>query len=238
LYGLDDFGMGVIYLVRHAQAPRTAYGSPVERAAGENMALTALGCEQARRMGEALLARAGRVDYAISGQLPRQRRTLEIALSACSPDVSPEQDAGWDEYDIDALLGGGGRAARATGPALQTLVDAALGQWVTARHPTGALETYAEYQNRCTAAMENARALAGPGKTVLVVSSSGSITQVLARLLGLDGQHWIRLGRTMINASITKLIVGRSGVSVVSVNEHGHLESVKDASDGPPMTFR
>ena len=42
------------------------------------------------------------------------------------------------------------------------------------------------------------------------------------------------MARTMVNASISKLIVGRSGVSVVSFNEHGHLSD----RDGGIATFR
>jgi len=42
----------------------------------------------------------------------------------------------------------------------------------------------------------------------------------------------------MLNASITKLIVGRAGVSVVSVNEHAHLETATDIGQRPWMTFR
>lgn len=223
--------------MRHAQAPPAAYGSPGDQSA-TGAALTSLGCAQARRMGEALAARGARVDYAVSGALPRQRQTMNIALHAAGSEVRPDVDGRWDEYDIDAILGGGGRAATTAGRELQTLVDDALARWVAGDSTAPAAEAYAAYQDRCARALETASALAGPGKTVLVVTSSGSITQILTQLWGLDGVQWIRMGRTMINASITKLIVGRTGISVVSMNEHGHLEGVDEPEHGPSMTFR
>ena len=69
---------------------------------------------------------------------------------------------------------------------------------------------------------------------MLVVSSAGTITQWIAQLWGIPDETWPAMARTMVNASISKLIVGRSGVSVVSFNEHGHLSD----RDGGIATFR
>jgi hypothetical protein len=38
----------------------------------------------------------------------------------------------------------------------------------------------------------------------------------------------------MVNASITKVVTGRRGATLVSLNEHGHLEGV----DGIAVTYR
>jgi broad specificity phosphatase PhoE len=230
--------MGVIYLLRHAQAPAEAYGGPLAAAVVEE-GLSALGREQARRAGAALAARVDGFDLVISGDLARQRQTLSIAMESFVAGMGHRLDARWNEYDIDAVLGGGGRAVKTTGRALQTMLDEALVRWIAAdsmvRQP---LETYVEYQKRCTDAFESVRELAGPGKAALVVSSAGTIAQVVAQLWGPDDQNWIRMARTMLNASITKFIVGRAGVSVVSVNEHAHLETATDTGQRPWMTFR
>jgi broad specificity phosphatase PhoE len=224
--------------MRHAQAPAEAYGVPRNLAVAEE-GLTGLGREQARRAGAALAARTDGFDVVISGDLPRQRQTLSIAMESFVAGLAHCVDARWNEYDLDAVLGGGGRAATTTGRALQTVLDKALARWIAedpmVRQP---LETYAEYQKRCTQALESVRQLAGPGKAALVVSSSGTITQIVAQVWGLDGHNWIRMARTMLNGSVTKLIVGRAGVSVVSMNEHAHLETATDAGRRPWMTFR
>ena len=49
--------------------------------------------------------------------------------------------------------------------------------------------------------------------------------------------NWIRMSRTMINASLTKLIVGSTGVSVVSSNEHAHLATVDGTGGRRLMTL-
>jgi broad specificity phosphatase PhoE len=233
-----DVPMGVIYLLRHAQAPAEAYGGPPAAAVVEQ-GLSALGREQARRAGKALAARIDAFDFVISGDLARQRQTLSIAMESFVAGPGHRLDARWNEYDIDAVLGRDGRAITTTGRALQTMLDKALVRWIAAdsmvRQPP---ETYIEYQKRCTHALESVRQLAGPGKAALVVSSAGTITQIVAQLWGLDDQNWIRMARTMLNASITKLIVGRGGVSVLSTNEHAHLETTTDTGQRPWMTFR
>jgi broad specificity phosphatase PhoE len=230
--------MGVIYLLRHAQAPAAAYGHRID-AGPAVQELTALGTEQARRAGTALAARTDPPDYLVSGDMPRQRQTLTVSAQFCQVRATPVVDNRWNEYDVDAVLGGEGRAATMAGGQLQAFVDDALFEWVGGHSSCDdGLETYAGYQRRCRVALDAVCGLAGSGKTVLVVSSSGTITQVLAQLWGLDGPQWIRLARTMINASFTKLIVGRGGTSVVSVNEHAHVEDASPTGKRPWMTFR
>lgn len=225
--------MGVVYLVRHGQANPAAYGV-ASREAGVG-GLTEKGRAQSKSTGVWLAGRTGTVTAAVSGALARQRETLELILPALDVDTGPAGvrcDPGWDEYDMDAILGGGERAATGVGKDLQREIDAALIDWV-AGAPVPGGETYGEYRDRCAAAFESVQADAGSGRTVVVASSAGTICQVLATQLDLDGAGWIRLSRTMINASITKLIVGGRGASVVSINEHGHLEGSPDL-----MTFR
>jgi hypothetical protein len=35
---------------------------------------------------------------------------------------------------------------------------------------------------------------------------------------------WMRLNPVMINTSVTKVVVGSTGTTLVSVNDHSHLE--------------
>jgi hypothetical protein len=55
------------------------------------------------------------------------------------------------------------------------------------------------------------------------VSSAGTIAAVVADLLGLEPEAWAALNRVAVNASITTVVAGRRGRSLVSFNEHGHL---------------
>ncbi len=174
----------------------------------------------------------------MTGSLARQRETLALATRAQVDNLALSTvDPNWNEYDLEALVGHD-RAMNGSGRSLQAEVDAALLGWVSADRSSGTgIESFDAYRRRCAQALESACALAGPGRVVLVVSSSGTISQVLAQIMNLETETWIRLSRTMINGSISKLIVGSSGVSAVSWNEHAHLDT-RVARSHTLMTFR
>lgn len=223
--------MGAIYLVRHGQAPAHAYG--VGEAAADAPGLTDLGFEQARRSGGLLAGMVPSFDATISGTLPRQRATLQSAMEAFEQRPEHVIDADWDEYSVNDIVAGSVDAAlyedRA---AYQRLVDTALERWIDGESTSN--ESYADYAARTRAASQRAAELAGSGKNVLVVSSAGTITQLLAQLWQVPPQGWPALSRAYVNASVTKVISGRSGLSVVSVNEHAHLARLGDGL----MTYR
>ncbi|GAB22724.1 hypothetical protein GOPIP_031_03460 [Gordonia polyisoprenivorans NBRC 16320 = JCM 10675] len=234
--------MGVIYLVRHGQADPQAYGivgSQDSSASGEVGGLTPTGIVQAGLTGDLLAAQTARITTAICGDLPRQRDTLAGVLSRF--DDAPEAviDPRWNEYALPALVGEASAAEFADGRNYQKRLDDSLSAWIDrddtpdAAHD-GSGETYRAFRERVDAAGHDAAAHAGSGQTVLVVSSAGVIAQWIADLWDVPSQRWPAVARAMINASVTKLIVGRRGVSVVSFNEHTHL----DDRDGGVATFR
>lgn len=227
--------MGVIYLIRHGQARTDAYG-PIDDP-GSVGPLTELGRRQAQATGRSLATRLSSVDAAFSGDLLRHRETMELirdeAGFTAGVSVTPE----WNEYDLDSILGGGGIATTMAGRELQKMVDAGLENWVSPHGTQGEGELYDAFRSRCHRALATAEAAAGSGKTVLVVASAGSISQVCAHVLGLSAQSWVRFSRTMINTSISKLSVGRSGTSLLTFNEHSHLED-STRHESPLPTFR
>lgn len=89
--------MSTVTLFRHGQAGlRDDYDR-----------LSELGHEQARLLGEYVCQQRMRFDRVIVGGLRRQRETAEAVLAALDraglrPD-SVEQDAGWNEFDLDAV---------------------------------------------------------------------------------------------------------------------------------------
>ncbi|MGW5522074.1 histidine phosphatase family protein [Gordonia sp. NPDC003950] len=243
--------MGVIYLVRHGQADPKAYGvvgAESASASGEVGGLTEVGLVQARLTGALLAGRTAAFTAAVSGDLPRQRDTLAGVTSAFDSTPAPAVDPRWNEYEMPALVGEASAAEYADGRGYQQRLDASLAHWIDQTgHPDatsdgsggiavsdGSGETYAHFRARVDAAGRDAAALAGSGQTVLVVSSAGVISQWIADLWGVPPAKWPAVSRAMVNASVTKLIVGRRGVSVVSFNEHAHL----DDRDGGVATFR
>ncbi|MBD0860563.1 histidine phosphatase family protein [Gordonia sp. zg691] len=235
--------MGVIYLVRHGQANASAYG--VADAADDLTngpgGLTTTGSTQAALTGGFLAGQVDAFTDAVSGDLPRQSQTLSGVLGTFEERPHPRVDPGWNEYSLPALVGHASAEMYHDNRRYQEQLDKGLAAWIAAgEHDAapgldgGPAESYPQFKARVADAAARAAALAGSGQTVLVVSSAGTITQLIAQLWGVPDENWPAMARTMVNASITKLIVGRTGVSVVSFNEHGHLSD----RDGGVATVR
>lgn len=234
--------MGLITLVRHGQA---SFGTD------DYDRLSVLGQEQARTLGS-FLRRAGRTpDLVVVGGMRRQRETHEALAGAAGwQDVPVQQDPDWDEYDHEAIVagaeapapGGAGSAprqvtTRGDNAAFQHRLDAALALWARAGDEDDGRfghESWARFRSRTHDALTRAVAEAGPGRWVVVVSSAGPISLTCARLAmaSTDGDGavdeaamplWPALNRVLVNSSQSRVVVGRSGVTMLSFNEHQHL---------------
>lgn len=220
--------MGVILFIRHGQA---SFG------ADDYDVLSEQGHAQARHTGAVLAARGVAPARVIAGGLRRQRETAEGLLAGLDrTDVPITQDPRWNEYDQFGLLGLGPEVEEwpedlaQRNLIFQAALDQALAAWVGGAVADGG-EAHADFHGRATAALDELKAMKG---TSLVVSSGGVIALVAAHLMGVEPAHWPALNRTMVNASITKVITGRRGATLVSLNEHGHLEGI----DGVAVTYR
>ena len=235
--------MGVIHLVRHGQA---SFGT------GDYDRLSETGHLQARLAGEDMAARGLRPDVIIHGGLRRQRETAEGLIEGLATgwadgpgpsmrDCPVEVDARWAEYDADSVLG----AARVAGLtadhgtldsagssddaklAFQRQLDLALGHWA-------GLEAFVDYRSATDAAVSDAAARSGTGRTTIVVSSAGTISLAVAGLLadpdGVVGL-WTRLQRVTVNTGTARVVVGRGGMTCIAVNEHQHLERAAGPDD-------
>ncbi|EFV12062.1 histidine phosphatase family protein [Segniliparus rugosus] len=208
--------MGVIYLVRHGQA---SFG------AADYDQLSALGARQAQAVGEELRRRGAGSSVAWCGTMARQRGTAEAA------GFVPKSDARWDEYDFHDVLAGHGASggARSDPRAFQRSLDGALAGWVDAGESSPCAESWPAFAERTRGVLDELVAELGKGEDALVFTSGGVIGALAALALtwGAEpdwGRSFLPLHRVVCNAGITKLVVGRSGVSLVSFNEHGHFE--------------
>ncbi|MFW0788208.1 histidine phosphatase family protein [Gordonia sp. CPCC 205333] len=227
--------MGTIYLVRHGQAQANAYGIDTSTTNDAPIgSLTETGAAQAALTGRLLTDRVPEFTRAISGDLPRQTQTLAGVLGAFDAAPTPQVDPGWNEYELSSLMGSATAEEYQDGRSFQQHLDIALSRWVDGATPAAGGETYARFVERVAASAKAATDQAGSGETLLVVSSAGVITQWIAQLFSIPGQSWPALSRAMVNASVSKLIVGRTGVNLVSFNEHLHLSD----RDGGISTFR
>jgi broad specificity phosphatase PhoE len=204
--------VGVLLLVRHGQA---SFG------ADDYDVLSALGAEQGRRAGARLAAGADGVRRVVSGGLRRQQDTARALVEAAGIAVPVETDPRWDEYDADDVVTGLPPRTTPDNASFQLLLDDALLRWTGGEHDADYRESWPAFAARVRAGLEDA--LAGPGTTI-VVTSAGPIGVCSADLLALPSPGWTRIARVQVNAALTKVVSGRSGTSLVSVNDHAHLE--------------
>jgi broad specificity phosphatase PhoE len=206
----------VILLIRHGQA---SFGT------ANYDELSALGRRQSEIVGHELARRSPRNPIVMCGSLRRQRDTATIAVTAANLDVEPQVDTRWDEYDHGDLL----RhfpATEDTVPTssreLQVLLDDALLRWVE----EGADLGWGAFSGGARSALNELVALTGPGRDGVVFTSGGVIAAICASLLEGGAKSVVMLNRMAINAAITKVVAGPSGVSLSSFNEHAHLAQV------------
>jgi broad specificity phosphatase PhoE len=200
----------VVLLVRHGQA---SFG------ADDYDVLSDVGRRQSEVVGAELVRRGLREPVSVAGGLRRQQDTALLAL----PDVPLAIDRRWDEYDHLGLL----HRYPADGPSdgtsrsVQVRLDAALGSWV--RDPGGGWAAFADGAAAALTGLVRDLALA-PGCDAVVFTSGGVVAAVCAGLLGLGADGVVALNRVAVNGGITKLVAGRTGVSLVAFNDHAHFE--------------
>lgn len=211
--------MGAIYLLRHGQA---SFGT------ADYDVLSPAGREQSTVLGAELRRREVPVHAAWSGTLRRQLATAAACLAAAGLDVEVRQDSRWNEYDHLGLVPEGQAAdpsdLAAAARRFQGLLDEALRAWIEDGAAVGGSGTWAEFSGGALAAIEDVFDDLPRGRSALVFTSAGVISAVCARLLNAPPAGYLALNRTMANGSITKLVRGRSGVSMLSFNEHAHFD--------------
>jgi broad specificity phosphatase PhoE len=210
--------MAAVLLVRHGQA---SFG------AADYDVLSDVGHRQAAIVAARLSALPD-VRRVVTGGMVRQRDTAAPLLAALG--LEADEDARFDEYDHVELVQ---RAADDAGTdlstgaegdprrAFQAVLERSLARWVGGRHDDYH-ESHAGFRARVRAAVDELTADASG--TTVVVTSGGVVAAVCADALGLDAHGWSRLNTVIVNSSVTKLVVGSRGTTLVSINDHAHLE--------------
>ena len=225
--------MPIVLLIRHAQA---SFGT------ADYDILSELGHEQTAALVAGLERRGIRAARVVAGGLRRQRDTATPCAAAAG--VELEIDARWDEYeDRDILAHHGSVAAgleRQPGdPPLssrefQEILNQALRTWIAAGAGSPSREPWQHFEARTAGALDELAASLESGQTALVISSGGVIAALTAQLLGLPAEMLVTFNHVSINTGITKLAVGRGGTTLISSNEHAHLEE----AGGSLVTYR
>ncbi len=235
--------MKQILLVRHGQA---SFG------ADDYDALSDLGHEQSRVLGRALAAAGVRPDVLVRGGQRRHAETAAGILDGLGVDGAAEVvDPRWNEFDFEqvvelhaprfrdravmmAELAATGRPRQA----FQEIFEVATHRWTTADGDAGYAESFPAFSARVVAGLEEVAELQPERGTAVVVTSGGPIGMAASHLIAGDASLWPALNRVMVNTSVTKVIRGGRGLSMVSFNAHTHLEGVQADGGSGLLTYR
>jgi broad specificity phosphatase PhoE len=223
--------MGVLLLVRHGQASFGAEDYDV---------LSEAGVAQSTRLGEALAAQGLSPSAVLHGTMRRQRDTAQAMVAAAGWDVELETDPRWDEFGhlgviaAYAALPGAEPVAHDDGEldrrSFQHIFEQATTRWASAAHDDEYDESYSAFVGRVDEGLREVAQLCESGSNAVVVTSGGAIAAVCARLVAVDASPgelsplWQRFNAVLVNAGVTRVLVGSSGPRLLSFNEHSHLD--------------
>ena len=151
----------------------------------------------------------------------RQQRTAELAGSAAGWQAQPVVDPDWNEMDHLALLAAvprdfEGEPDRAQ---FQIWFETATDRWTSGASDSDYDEPYPAFRQRVLAGLER---LSDVGSAV-VFTSGGPISIATSMLLDGDVATYRKLAPVLVNTSITRIVSGRRGLTLLSFNEHSHL---------------
>jgi len=221
--------VGEIYLVRHGQA---SFGD------ANYDQLSATGEKQAAILGDHWRKRELTLDAVFSGDLQRQIDTAERAMHAAGLAHKPRIIPELNEFTISPILETYEQQLKQQDPpvtvdwsalkrdrrAVYQFLEAALRAWTREELSDPRIEPRSAFRQRCQYALEQVIALSGTGKTVAAFSSSGTISTMVSLVLGADDETAVGLELQMYNASVSRILYSDERVSLVSLNNIGHLE--------------
>ena len=209
--------MAELVLVRHAQA---SFG------AEDYDKLSELGWRQARWLGEYFRERGAAFDLHVRGSLRRHEETLVGIAEGMGRALESAADARLDEYDSRALLQAHlkGRPMPQGGDRREhfRILREAMYAWTEGTLDGASHEPFSEFRARVLAALTELRR--GAAKRVLVVSSGGPISTMLAEVLGMPQRGVVDLNLQTRNTGITELQAGAGRIHCVSFNNVPHLD--------------
>ena len=213
--------MAEIILLRHGQA---SFGT------NNYDRLSDLGRQQSLWLGEHLKHLGKQCDRVVMGAMERHRETTKQVLSGLGLSIPAEIHAGLNEYDHHGLLSAYQQAfplewsdTGHIGRDYYHNMKGAMKYWMNQTLATDSKDSWLEFCHRIEQAFDVA--CEGNFKRVLVVTSGGPISVILARLLGLDNERTCNLTVQIKNTSISTLLYNRVDLTLDSFNDVSHLQT-------------
>jgi broad specificity phosphatase PhoE len=236
--------MGTLYLVRHGQA---SFG------ADDYDQLSALGHQQALRLGEYFRLKDVCFTSAITGTLKRQTQTLAgicegMGVGFMAPGSPGLQSGagevksggahliwpGLNEYDSLAVIGAihPDKLEKPDTPELYRhhfrLLKDGLAQWMAGAVSPVGMPSYLEFAAGVAAALTHVRTQCEGN--VLLVSSGGPIATAVGQVLGTSPETTIELNLRIRNCSVTEFAFTPKRHMLLTYNTLPHLDAPEHAS--------
>jgi broad specificity phosphatase PhoE len=217
--------MGTLYLVRHGQA---SFG------AANYDQLSPLGVQQCRQLGRYWAGKGRRFARVITGTLQRQVQSHD----AIADGLGAAQDAmrlpGLNEYDSHAVIHAihpqplpKPDSPEAYRQHFRILRDG-LAAWMAGRTAPEGMPSYAQFVAGIHAALDQVRA--ETDGDVLMVSSGGPISTVVAQVLGAPAETSIELNLRIRNSAVCEFAFNPKRLSLVTFNTLPHLDAAEHAA--------
>ncbi len=209
--------MPVIYLVRHGQTD--AFGD-------KDPGITALGERQAEAAGAELIRRGARRPLLVSGALRRQIESARVISSGTAIPLATAAEPRFNEFDHQAILAAHSQMETLEGRdnrVVQAALDEALTAWIS-----GPGTEWQCFVDGAARALDDVLRRTSEGRDAVIVTSGGIIAALCMRALSATPSSFVALNRMAVNASITVLVAGSSGIHLLSYNDHAHLRGEAD----------
>lgn len=225
--------MPAVFLLRHGQA---SFG------AADYDQLSELGVEQSGLLGHALKGAGIAPVDVVCGRMRRHTQTASACLGTMGLPREWHEEEAFDEFDhMDVIaayepkLGTMEALVRHLSHdpeprrAFQALFDRALMHWV--RGEGVYKESWNVFQRRVLNGVDRVAGAMGRGQCALIFTSGGAISAIAQALLEFSAERVSVFNAMLVNAGITRIVSGESGLRLASLNEHVFLPE-------PLMSFR
>ena len=220
--------MSILYLIRHGQATIGSFNY-------DN--LSDRGKEQAEILGRNFRCRVKDIDRVRYGTMQRHVQTLQGFKSKYNIFPQEESHRHWDEYDHIEIIQRFNPYYRNRWVMLADMVkklnprrdfeqmfNKAMDKWLSGHYDDEYNESWPEYKDRTSTALNDLIEDMGESETAMVVTSGGVISSLILKALDLPDSYFMRFNKKLVNCGVTKFVNNKKGLFVSTVNDHSAFE--------------
>ena len=216
--------MTIIHLVRHGQA---SFGKE------DYDNLSEIGVKQAFLLGQYFKTLNLKFDKIFVGTLKRQIQTYKQIIKSYDTSIEHESTPLLNEYDVKSVLMGFVNGRSLTKDELHDkkihfkLLKNAVDAWSENKISHNVNETWNEFDERAQKFLKIINNT--EPKSILVVSSGGTISMILKQILSLPSSQFVNFHFQIFNSSYSKIKISEFGMSLSLFNSIAHLEHQKNS---------